>query len=548
MRKQLSIFFLVFVLIFSMNIFSQDHDYHFLKPIDSIEEMFSHFESSKKVIIANKYLSKAKLINNQIKIINGYFLKSVAHSHTKLAIKYTDSVIESAINIKNNNLLAKGYLHKGIQLYYQSENKKSLYYLLLARNIYDKNNEKYNLLKIKHYLGILKNNSNQEKQALHLFKENIAFFNLDTVNQKKHPSQYFKSLFALADSYLRNNLLDLSLKTNELGLKRSLLLNSNLYPHFLISYGENIYLKGLPKIAIDSIKKSVKYIKFKKKSLSGAYFIISKCYEKLNNTKYSVKYLEKIDSIYQKNPSVIFHARNANLKLYDYHKLNKSSKEQLRVVNKLILIDSIIQRNHSNLYNEITNKYDIPKLVSDKENLISALKDNNNKNKQLILLLSILGFVLLSLIAFFVRKNIIYKKRFNKIMSPQLKKKEEIKINIPENVIKSIIKKLTNFETSNKFIKKKYTLNTLAKEFNTNSSYLSSIINSTKDANFSSYLNNLRIDYAIDKLKKDKKFRIYTIKAIAEEVGFNTSQSFTNAFYKKTRLYPSFFIAKIKKM
>ena len=96
--------------------------------------------------------------------------------------------------------------------------------------------------------------------------------------------------------------------------------------------------------------------------------------------------------------------------------------------------------------------------------------------------------------------------------------------------------------------KKKYTLNTLAKEFNTNSSYLSSIINSTKDANFSSYLNNLRIDYAIDKLKKDKKFRIYTIKAIAEEVGFNTSQSFTNAFYKKTRLYPSFFIAKIKKM
>lgn len=454
MRKQLSNIFLVFVLIFTTNIFSQDIDYHFLKPIDSIEEMFSNFESSKKIIIANKYLSKAKLINNQIKIINGYFLKSVAHSHTKLAIKYTDSIIESAINIKNNNLLAKGYLHKGVQLYYQSENKKSLYYLLLARKLYNKNNEKYNLLKIKHYLGILKNNSNQEKQALHLFKENIAFFNLDTVNQKKHPSQYFKSLFALADSYLRNNLLDLSLKTNELGLKRSLLLNSNLYPHFLISYGENIYLKGLPKIAIDSIKKSVKYIKFKKKSLSGAYFIISKCYEKLNNTKYSVKYLEKIDSIYQKNPSVIFHARNANLKLYAYHKLNKSSKEQLRVVNKLILIDSIIQRNHSNLYNEINNKYDIPKLVSDKENLISALKDNNNKNKQLILLLSILGSVLLSLIAFFIRKNIIYKKRFNKIMSAQLKKKEEIKINIPENVIKSIIKKLTNFETSNKFIKK----------------------------------------------------------------------------------------------
>ncbi len=85
----------------------------------------------------------------------------------------------------------------------------------------------------------------------------------------------------------------------------------------------------------------------------------------------------------------------------------------------------------------------------------------------------------------------------------------------------------------------------LAKEINTNSTYLSKVINMTKETSFVHYLNDLRVDFAINKLSSNKQFRMYTIKAIAESVGFNTAQSFSNAFSKKTGIYPSYFIKQL---
>jgi AraC-like DNA-binding protein len=46
-------------------------------------------------------------------------------------------------------------------------------------------------------------------------------------------------------------------------------------------------------------------------------------------------------------------------------------------------------------------------------------------------------------------------------------------------------------------------------------------------------------------LKEDQKFRKYTIKAIAIEIGFNTDQAFSKAFHKKTGVFPSSFIKEL---
>lgn len=77
---------------------------------------------------------------------------------------------------------------------------------------------------------------------------------------------------------------------------------------------------------------------------------------------------------------------------------------------------------------------------------------------------------------------------------------------------------------------------------NTNSSYLSKVVNFYKHKNFASYINDLRIEYVVEQLKEDKKLRSYTIKSIADEVGFNNVESFTKAFYKKTGIRPSYYI------
>jgi AraC-like DNA-binding protein len=51
----------------------------------------------------------------------------------------------------------------------------------------------------------------------------------------------------------------------------------------------------------------------------------------------------------------------------------------------------------------------------------------------------------------------------------------------------------------------------------------------------------------IEELKVNSKFRRYTIRAIANEIGFNTTEAFSKSFYKTTGIYPSFFMKQLEK-
>jgi len=223
-------------------------------------------------------------------------------------------------------------------------------------------------------------------------------------------------------------------------------------------------------------------------------------------------------------------------------------------------MDSIRHANQVYLTRNITKKYDAAELVSEKERLLEEFEKDRFLKNNTILFLIILSIVLVLAASYGFRKSYVNKKRFQKLLEQQKKPKEETseliakaknnlvkkeEIDIPPDVIESILKKLHDFETKNQFAIKHYTLNSLAKELNTNSAYLSKIINVYKNVNFANYLNNLRIDFAVDQLSSHKHLRSYTIQAIAEEVGFKNAQSFSSAFHKKTGIYPSYFIKNV---
>ncbi len=87
----------------------------------------------------------------------------------------------------------------------------------------------------------------------------------------------------------------------------------------------------------------------------------------------------------------------------------------------------------------------------------------------------------------------------------------------------------------------------MAASFNTNYKYLSKVINLYKEKRFPNYINDLRVVYAFTELKTNKKFRKYTIKAIAKECGFKSAESFSKCFYNKYRIYPSFYLKQLDK-
>ena len=76
-----------------------------------------------------------------------------------------------------------------------------------------------------------------------------------------------------------------------------------------------------------------------------------------------------------------------------------------------------------------------------------------------------------------------------------------------------------------------YSAKELAKELDTNTRYLSAVVNSRFGMNYSNLLNEYRIKEALH-LLKDKRYSDLTIEQISGKVGFANRQSFYAAFYK----------------
>lgn len=210
------------------------------------------------------------------------------------------------------------------------------------------------------------------------------------------------------------------------------------------------------------------------------------------------------------------------------------------------------------LNKKITNEYSIPVLIASRDNLIKKL-EQKTRFSDIKLYGTILLILLISTFLFFMNaKRKLYKKRFEALIKKdeetaeekattlKIQKEKAREINIPEEVVKKILKGLDDFEKNKGFLETALSINQLAKNLETNPNYLSKTINHFKKLSFSQYMNHLRIDYCVQQLKKNPLYRKFTIKAIAHEFGFNTSESFSKAFYAKNGIKSSFFIKNIE--
>ena len=105
-----------------------------------------------------------------------------------------------------------------------------------------------------------------------------------------------------------------------------------------------------------------------------------------------------------------------------------------------------------------------------------------------------------------------------------------------------LLQKLEEFEASELFTQNSISLSSLATYCETNTKYLSYIINTYKKQDFNNYINELRVNYIIKKLNQDTLYRKYKIATLAEEAGFSSQNKFATVFKKITTISPSLFI------
>lgn len=559
-RKTKKIVRLVFLitLFFSSMIWSQENftcDVDLLSHLTE-EDLFEKFkkfnnDSSSYKKCANGFIKYARVKRNIVLESQGLYLMGVL-SKEEEAIKYADSIILITKNLDNYTYPARAHLLKARNLGRKEEYAKALNELLEADTYATKNNNLDQKNEVKFFIGILKINLGDLEESLNYYKSANGYYESKYEENKSYQKKYLKSLFALGNGYTRVKKYDSAYYYMHKGMKLSIKVSdSTYYGYFLLSSGIINYFKKDYKASLDSLHKFNTLFKDRIKDgneqISNMY--IGKNYYEINDTEKSITFLKKVHSI----PP--FELRSCYEILLKIYKEQKNLEKQIESIDKIVHLDSIINKDFKYLYTKIEKKYSSPNLLREKEIIINNLKERTKTNRYaiylLIVLLSFSGLLLL----YNNNKRKVYKSRFLKLYNEntsldrnRLKKSDDRKtkdIDIPSEVVKHILEKLEEFEKSKDFLVHNIKIAKLAEEFKTNSRYLSKLINVKKEKSFSNYINDLRINYTIEELKKNAKFRKYTIKAISHEVGFKSSEIFSKSFHKKTGIYPSFFLKEL---
>ena len=130
--------------------------------------------------------------------------------------------------------------------------------------------------------------------------------------------------------------------------------------------------------------------------------------------------------------------------------------------------------------------------------------------------------------------------------STEIEKLEKSSI-VPEETEQQLLHKLDRFEAGKKFTNPDMSIALLAAQFDTNTKYLSEVINRHKGKNFNSYINELRINYIIEKLRTESVYFNYKVSYLAKESGFSSHSSFATVFKSVTGISPTKFMDFLQK-
>ena len=521
-----------------------------------------------KRYIAEYYLKKARAEKNNPEMAEAYVMLHFGQP-LPIALKYLDSLQTITKNSKEDIYPARTYLLRG-NLYFRSENIQAALnnYLLGLKYAKEKGYKRQIAMA---NIGIASLNNYIGKHAETAKTLRYYAYNADYMNESER--ELIK--LNLADAYIEINKMDSAYILIQEGLQAAEKNNDRYSRH------QNLGLMGYYHLkqkkyneAIDDLTRCEKFYFSKniqdKRNQNYTLLYLGQSYEGLRNKEKALGYFTRIDSMVLKTNYLYPELRQVYMSLINYYKANNDKEKQLYYVDRFLKVDSVLDSQFRYISREVPRRYDSPKLEQEKESITNELQ--NRKTLFYIVLSCLLISHLLFINVYFKYKKT--EKKYKKIAQDLIQSVNENKADkeyevkdeimplhlpveshddktskvISEDIVQSILKELEIFESKDQFLQKGITLGSLAKKIKTNSRYLSEIINTYKGKNFATYLNDLRIDYAINRLANDKKFRSYKLTFIAEELGYNNEQAFTLAFKKRTGTPLSIYLKEIENM
>lgn len=509
-------------------------------------------------IYAQAYLVKAKTDNDSIKTITAYhLLADFFEKDYNKSTKYIDTALSISKKIEHEHSPAALYGKKGYLERYHGYFKRALDSYLKELSFLDAEKDSIRINYANFNIALLKRDLGLYEDAKSILKTALQY---DVAFMEKYPKDsinYLVTMSELINTYRLNKQIDsaliLNTQINEVAKYSNIdylyALNRGLLAFYKQKYTETI--REIEPV-IPQLLAPENDLVFEPYLLIDAYLFLGQSYQATSQQEKALVYYNKLDSLFELSQYIVPDTKTVYLELISYYKVLGDKNKQLLYIEKLLVADSIIDTNYKYLSARFNKDYDLPKLISEKETIIESLQTDKKSTSNRIVLIS--GLLLLSVLglSYFYVTQKRFKKRFKVLLEKQrqvVKYKEGRSqiTGVPEETLDKILNALAKFEVNHGYLKPNLTSNKLAKSLDTNSKYLSIVINAYKEKGITQYINELRVDYAVYKLKQDQLFRRYTIKAIANDIGFNTAEAFSKAFYKKTGIYPSYFVSQLEK-
>jgi len=512
-------------------------------------------------VYLDQYIDYAKSKKNYSELFQAY--KDAILFSADQKMKYADSAIAAAKQSGNKDLIGDAYLSKGA-IYYFNHRKfqLALNEYLTAYEYLEDSKDKLPKYQNLYHIGVVKSYLGYYKEALEIFKECIAFFEIN-IKGDLHENIIYNNTKGYLNSLHQAIICYQALGKKE-DVKKLLTIAAASTPKNKDFILEKSYFEKSKGVSDFSDKKYPDAIRDFDLALPGlmkvndftwisyVYFYKGESYRKLGKQELAIENYKKVDSIFNKHKFILPELRSNYEELITYYKKKGSPENELYYTNQLLKVDSVISSDFKYLSTRIYKDYDTKQLLEVKENL-----EKTNSYGFVLLVISGVVIVFLGFMIFYrLRKQKQIQEKYNKLLvkieedkiahpeTEPLKFDQTKNVKLDQNIVEKLLKDISNFEANEKFLEKGLTLKKLAEYFKTNTSYLSQVINEYKGSNFSVYINVLRINYATQKIYNDKEWRKYSIEHIASASGFSNRQSFSNIFLEINGIRPVDFIKK----
>ena len=498
-----------------------------------------------KIIFFILFIFSSINLFGKTQIEKAEFLRQKNNDLIEENLRIIDSTIATAYRLNDKSVLSEAYIEKGNYFLGQRNYNNALKNFTTSKQISSEIKDDFT-----YYLSIVgiaktKENLNETNEAIKLYEESLVFF-----EKHKEESKSFSAYLSILGklSYLNS-------KINQLN-------KSDYYNKIELSETKDTvnYQYALKnKAIIDFYKKEYKsaFVTLKQAQRTFwnlndiKWYVISEQFlgeilYQQQNKKEAFQYFENVVEFSKQYQLVDEELRLSYERVLEYNEAYGNRQDKLTSVNNLLSFDSLFYAGDKTVLKPNLDKYENTYLKTER-NLLNQ-KNKNTKNMMFlgfVCLIVVGGIILFKINHHHKKKKFILQTQIEELNSDHYYLLNHKKNKQPEKVDKideNFESSLLLFEEKELFLNPKVSLNDLVIVLNSNRTIVSNYINRSRAKNFNQYINELRINYLLKRFVDEPTIKKYTIDALAEETGFNSRKTFSDAFLEHTGFRPSNYI------